>query len=272
MIEREFVKQNLKELQVKEFLAENLKRAGHSATKLQRTPLGEKVIVYASRPGLVVGRKGENINKLTKALKNRFKLENPQIEISEVENPDLDANVVAERITNSLERFGTSEFKGIGHKTMGRVLQSGAIGIEILMSGKIPGSRAKSWRFYQGYLKKCGDIVEGVSKAVSKANLKTGVVGVKVSIMPPDLVLPDHVEILREPEEIIEEVKTETVEEEKVETKDESKKVKKPVKKVKDKKEPVKEEKSEPVKEKVQEPIKEDKEPKDESKGTKTTN
>ena len=233
MIERAFVTQKLREFQIKEFIAKSLKRAGHSATKLQRTPLGEKVIIYASRPGLVVGRKGENINKLTKALKKKFELENPQIEINEVENPDLDAQVVAERIVNSLERFGTGEFKGIGHKTMEHVMNAGALGVEILLSGKIPGSRAKSWRFYKGYLKKCGDVSEGVRKACSTAQLKTGSIGVKVSIMPPDIRLPDKVIILEEVEEVVEEIEPEEIKEEKKEK--ETKKPKKEIKKTKKK-------------------------------------
>ena len=120
-----------------------------------RTPLGEKIIIYTSRPGLIVGRKGENIKKLTKNLKKKFDLENPQIEIAEVDKIMLDPQIVAERIASSLERFGSNRFKGIGHKTMEEVIQSGALGIEIVISGKIPGARAKSWRFYKGYLKKC---------------------------------------------------------------------------------------------------------------------
>ena len=89
-------------------------------------------------------------------MKDIFNLENPQVEISEVEIPDLDANIVAERIVNSLERYGHQRFKGIGHKAMEDVMRAGALGIEILISGKIPSDRSKSWRFYQGYLKKSG--------------------------------------------------------------------------------------------------------------------
>ncbi len=195
MIEREFVAQKLKEYQIQEFMKSNLKGAGHSYTKVQRTPLGEKIVVFASKPGLVVGRKGANIKKLTSALKKKFKLENPQIELNEVANIDLDASIVAERIANTLERFGAARFKGVGHKTMQYVMGAGAKGIEIIISGKIPSSRAKNWRFYQGYLKKCGDTaLEGVDYAEEKALLKTGTIGIKVRIMPPDTVVPDTVE------------------------------------------------------------------------------
>ena len=196
MIERKFVREKLKELAVHEFISSSLQNVGHSRTKLMRTPLGEKVTVYASRPGLVVGRKGENIKKLTTALKKGFNLENPQIEIAEVEKPNLDAQIVAERIASTIERFGAKKFKGVGHKTMSDVMNSGALGVEIIISGKVPSQRAKSWRFYKGYLKKCGNIsIEGVRHAVASARTKTGAIGVRVSIMPPDVKLPDDIQV-----------------------------------------------------------------------------
>jgi len=195
MIETKFIRDIVREFQIAEFISESLKNVGFSHVKVHKTPLGEKIVIHASRPGLVVGRKGENIQKLTTSLKSKFKLENPQIEIIEVEQPMLDSNIVAERIASSLERFGLSKFKGIGHKMLADVMGAGAQGVEIIISGKIPSSRARRWRFYQGYLKKSGDIaVSGIRKSYAQARLKTGIVGIQVRIMPPDLELPDKVE------------------------------------------------------------------------------
>ncbi len=197
MIEREFIVQKTKEYYIKQYIEQKLKGVGISQIKLKKIPLGEKIILYTSRPSLLVGSRGANIKDLTKVLKKEFKLENPQLEINEVKDVFLDAKIVAERIASSLERFGSARFKSIGHKIMENVLNSGALGVEVSMSGKIPGARAKSWRFYQGYLKKCGDIaLVGVRKAKTTAVLKTGVIGIQVAIMPPDLVLPDYVGIL----------------------------------------------------------------------------
>jgi len=199
MIERKFVAERLKERQIQQYIADTLKNVGHSHTKLMRTPLGEKIIIFAARPGLVVGRKGENIKKLTLVLKKRFNLENPQIEIAEVENQMLDAQIVAERIAATLERFGLQKFKAVGHKTMQDVMNAGALGVELKISGKIPSARAKSWRFYSGYLKKCGNIaLISVRRAKASANMKTGTVGIKVAIMPPDIKLPDDIEVIKE--------------------------------------------------------------------------
>ena len=219
MIERDFVKQKKKEFQGRMFISDTLKNVGHSYTELQRTPLGEKVIIHSSRPGLIVGRKGQNISRLTELLKNKFKLENPQVEISEVQHPDLIANIVGERISGALERFGSNRFKGIMHRTMSDVLAAGARGVEIRLSGKLPGARAKSWRVYGGYLKKCGDAaIMHVSKANVVAKLKSGVIGIQVSIMPPGVTMPDTIKII-DPEETKEEPDKEEKSEEKIEEK-----------------------------------------------------
>jgi len=199
MIEREFVSRKKKEFQIQEFIKENLSGVGLSHSKILRTPLGEKIIIHAARPGLIIGSGGSNIKKLTQDLKNRFGLENPQIEIDEIKDTNIVAAVVAERIANSLERYGTMRFKGIGHRVMSDALNAGAKGIEILISGKIPSSRARTWRFYYGYVKKCGNAAMTlVDIAYETAHLKSGAVGIKVSIMPPNVRLPDDVKFREE--------------------------------------------------------------------------
>ena len=216
MIERDFVRQKKREFQVQEFISSTLRNVGHSYTELQRTPLGDKVIIHTSRPGLIVGRKGQNIGKLTETLQGQFDLENPQVEISEVEDPDLDARIIAERIGSSLEHFGSNRFKGIMHKTMENVLAAGAVGVEIKLSGKLPGSRAKSWRIYGGHLKKCGDAaIVHVRKAIVIARLKSGVIGIQVSILPPGITMPDTIRFISQEKE----AETEKPEEGKAEVK-----------------------------------------------------
>jgi small subunit ribosomal protein S3 len=197
MIERQFIAEKLKEFEIEKFISKRIPGAGFSHTKVVRTPLGDKIIIYAARPGLVVGRKGENIRNITDGLKKNFKLENPQVEIAEIEEPMLNARVVAEKIKDSLERFGLMRFKRIGYSMLEGVMRSGALGVEILISGRIPSARARTWRFYQGYLKKSGTTSYlDVDKAITRAELKTGTVGIKVSIMPPDIKLPDDIKLI----------------------------------------------------------------------------
>lgn len=195
-IERKFIQQNLREFQIKEHVFKVLGKVGVAHLKLQRTPLGEKILITCSRPGLVVGRGGQNIQHLTQELKEEFGLENPQIEIEETPEAMLEPSILAEMISNSLERFGPGRFKGIGHKALNESMRAGAKGVEILISGKVPSQRARTWRFYAGYLKKCGDVAtEGVDVAYRIARLKLGVVGIKVSVVPPTTVLPDTIDI-----------------------------------------------------------------------------
>ncbi len=204
MIERQFVSQKIKEFQVQEHIKSQLVGTGFSHIEIQRTPLGEKVIIFTARPGLVVGRKGENIKKLTNVLKKRFKMENPQIEIGEIESPMLDAYYVADKISATLVKFGSKRFKSIGYKTLQDILDHGASGAEIVISGKVPSARARSWRFKAGHLKKSGDIsANQIKRAIATANLKSGTVGIKVSIMTPDITLPDRVYIVDKNAELV---------------------------------------------------------------------
>ena len=192
MIERKFIAQKIRESQIQEYMAKVLSKAGYSHTEIHNTPLGEKITIYTTRPGLVVGKAGENVKKITAYLKKRFKLENPQIEIGDVQNPLLDVQYVADRIAYNLERFGAKRFKSIGYKMLQDVMNAGAVGAEIVLSGRIPSARARSWRFSSGYLKKSGDIaVSFVKHAKVSVNLTIGTVGVKISIMTPDIELPD---------------------------------------------------------------------------------
>jgi len=197
MIEKKFVKQRLKEIEIQNFVADKLSNSGHSRIEIKHTPLGDKIIIYSGRPGLIVGKKGENIKMLTTTLRTKFNLENPQIEIGGVDSPMLDPNSVADRIVYSLEKFGPKRFKFLGYETLKEIMKAGAIGAEIVIGGVgVPGARAKSWRFSAGHLKKSGDISASyVLRATTVANLRRGAIGIKISIIPPETILPDKIEL-----------------------------------------------------------------------------
>jgi len=198
MIEREFIRQKAKYLKIKEYIENRVSKAvGIGSIVIEKTPMGEKIIISAVRPGLIIGRGGKSITELTSVLRAKFKLENPQIEVQEVENPFVNATIVARRMAADLERFGAKRYKSIGYRALTNILGSGAIGAEIRISGKgIPGKKARSWRFYGGYMKKCGDVaVTGVDSAQSRANLRSGTVGIKVRIMPQNIALPDRIHV-----------------------------------------------------------------------------
>lgn len=199
MIEKKFVAEKIKEFEVGGFIAKQIGKGNYTFFEIKKTPLGEKIVIHTGRPGVVVGKKGENIRTLTMVLKNKFSMDNPQIEVIEVMKPELDAQSMAEQIVNTLERFGPKRFKSTGYQSLQKIMDAGALGAEIIIGGRgVPSTRAKSWRFYNGYLKKCGDVaVSQVGRGFCVANLRSGSIGVKVRIMPPTVDLPDKISIIK---------------------------------------------------------------------------
>lgn len=211
MIEKKIIQAKLIEYKITEFIKLQNKDLPVKAVSFERNPVGERITIYTSTPGLVIGREGSNIKKLTIALKKKFKFENPQIKIGEVKEAYLSAPIVAKMIANDLARFGSQKFKLSGFKSLTRIMDCGAMGCEIKISGKLPSSRSKSWRFHKGYLKKTGYVSDFlVDKGVESITLKTGVVGIKVQIMLPGTPLPDRIVFKTEVAPVV------TAEEEKV--------------------------------------------------------
>ena len=172
----------------------------------------EVVIVYAERPGMVIGRGGKNVRSITNTLKNQFGLDNPQIEVKEVSVPELNPKIMAYKIANMLQRG--MHFRRVAYSTIRRIMGAGAQGVEVTISGKIRGSRSAVAKFVEGYIKKCGEpSIRLVEEGFATVQLKPGVLGIYVRIMPPETVLPDSVEILP-PKMIIEEDDGEVIEEE----------------------------------------------------------
>ncbi len=193
MIERKFVKEKLKEVRIKEYLKKRLNRVGFSHVDIIKTPFGYKVVIYASRPGLVVGRRGSNVQEMEKILEEKFGLESPTIEVREVSDPNLDAQVVADRIANQIISFGPSKIKAIGYKNLQLIMNAGAIGAEIEINGRT-GQKANTWKFYDGYLPKSGEVVDRfVRKGFKEALTKMCVMGISVKILPPGIMMPDRI-------------------------------------------------------------------------------
>lgn len=216
VVERKILKIRSDIFALDNFIRKKLNDVPVKEVTLDKTPTGERVTIYTSAPGLVIGREGSNIKKLTKALKEDYKLKNPQVKIGEVKVSHLSAKIVAKLIANDLARFGSQKFKLTAFKNLMWIMSAGAMGAEIRITGKIPSSRAKSWRFHKGYLKKTGYVSDFlVDKAVESVTLKSGVVGIKVDIMLPDTPLPDKIKFIENStvEETIETQEKEKLEE-----------------------------------------------------------
>ncbi|MFP4401726.1 MAG: 30S ribosomal protein S3 [Candidatus Nanoarchaeia archaeon] len=216
MIERKIVGDRFLEFKIDTYIREYLKDVPIASVSYEKVPQGEKVTVFTTAPGLVIGREGSNIKQLTVDLKENFGLENPQIKIGEVDERYLSAPIVAKIIANNLASFGPQKFKLTAFKAIQNIMLSGAMGCEIRITGKIPSARAKSWRFFKGYLKKTGYVSDYViDSAIDHITLKSGVVGIKVKIMRADTPLPDKVQFVEQvmPQEIKDLAKSSTSEE-----------------------------------------------------------
>jgi len=145
--EKKFVKFKEEELGIKEYLKKELGKGKISDVDIEYTPVGEKIIVATNRPGLIIGRKGSKIAELTTVLKRKFNLDNPHIEIKDIIDTSLDAQLVADAIANNLERKGSLKFKLIAYRTLRDIMNAGALGAELVLSGKLPSDRARRWRF-----------------------------------------------------------------------------------------------------------------------------
>jgi small subunit ribosomal protein S3 len=199
--ESKFIAENVRRVLLKEYLMKEVSRAGFGGLDVQRTPMGTRVTLITERPGIVIGRRGAAIKNLTRAIEEDFKFDNPQVEVQEVDNPNLNAQIMAEKLAFALERGW--HFRRAGHSTVRRVMDSGARGCHVVIAGKLTGERHRTEKFKEGYIKFCGEPkLKFVRQGFAVAKLKPGVIGVKVEIMAPDARLPDETDVMS-PEEAV---------------------------------------------------------------------
>jgi len=191
---RQLLEKRKKKAEIEEYLREKLKDAGFGGVDIIFTPIGTRVTIYAMHPGRVIGPRGKTIKEISETLMNKFGIENPNVTVTEIEVPELNPYVMAQRIVQALER-------GIRHRRVAfwalrRIMDAGARGVEIEISGKLTSARARTEKYTAGLMPKSGDYALQYVK-VGKASvlLKTGIFGVKVKIYPPDAPLPEEIKL-----------------------------------------------------------------------------
>ncbi len=210
-VERKFIRDRLIKLKVKEWIKEEVKNAGFGGIDIVRTPLGTQVSLFVERPGLVIGRGGRRIRILQEKLKE-FGLDNPQLSVDEVKRPEFNAQLMATLLARALERGWY--FRRAGYRFLYRIMEAGAKGCEIEISGKLVSERARTEKFTAGTIVHTGDpAVELVDKGFDIAIKKLGVYGVSVRIIPPDVELPDEFKVKEVSKEDLEEIKKKVMQE-----------------------------------------------------------
>lgn len=186
LVEEPFAKYKLTK-----YLEKKLERAGLANVEIQRTPMMTRITLEVLNPARIIGREGRIINELTNEIKQKFKIENPQISVVEVQEQFLEPTLVGKRAAKHIEMG--KKIRAVLHFMLKEIMRAGAIGAEIVAAGKIgaKGARSKRLRVMAGYIPKAGEPMKLVKEAHINANTKSGVIGVFVRIVPPGTVFPD---------------------------------------------------------------------------------
>jgi small subunit ribosomal protein S3 len=216
MIERTFIKKNYNKMDLDNYLSNKLARAGYSNLEIIKTPLVTRIVLHVAKPGLAIGKSGSTIKELTEKIAKDFEIDNPQIEIQEVKQPNLNAKIVVEKMSSMIDR-GFS-WRSVAFRTVRDIMSSGAQGVELVFKGALggKGARKRKQRITLGYMKKIGDQAKYVDTAKAASNPKCGAIGIKLSIIHPDVVFPDKVDV----NEVVSRIKAVKKEKEEQETKE----------------------------------------------------
>ncbi len=193
LLKKFFVDYAVRKTKIEEFIKAYLPDESYSKIDFERTPLGVKIVIHTDKPGRIIGSGGRKINEMTDRLKAEFKLENPQVDVKLIPHPDLDAKIIAKKIKAALEKG--YNYKKIGNIMMKRVMDGGAVGVEIVIAGKLGGSKGRTGKFIQGYMKHCGQPAkELVDYGFDEAETKPGKIGIKVRIMKAVPIIASDIE------------------------------------------------------------------------------
>lgn len=178
----------LEDIKIRKILMDRLRLAGITDIEIERLPKSILVTITVSRPGVVIGRGGTGLEEVRKLILDEIrkvrggKLSDLKIDIrvNEVRNPELSAYLVASRIASELER--RMPHRRVVTKAIDRVMQAGAIGVKVILSGRIAGAEiAREEKFQKGSVP-TQTLRENIDYAQVPALLKRGYVGVKVYI------------------------------------------------------------------------------------------
>ena len=216
------IKDNYNMMLLNDFLREKIKESGFSSVEISKTPTGTKIILYVTRPGIVIGRKGSGIKELTERIQTDFGYKNPQISVEEIQKPELSPSVMCNRMAGHIER-GTA-FRRATMWTMNQIMESGAMGVQITISGKLRGDRSAFEKHTQGVLPRAGNYAKDlVSEDIVHTKTPMGLIGIKIRIARKEKLVPEFEHIEKKP--IVTESTSEDVKE-KIIAKTESEQVK----------------------------------------------
>jgi len=196
---KRIIRDNKERMAVDELLSKEFEEAGYGGITLTKTPLGAQINLYTMRPGRVIGKRGRAIKDASEKLEKKLGLVNPQITVVEIEVPELNPHIMAARVANALERG--VHFRRSIFWSLRRIMDSGALGCEIILKGPIRSARARFEKVSEGYIPKAGEPSKRwLRHATIHVKQKRGILGVTVNIIPPDAKFPDKISLKDLPE------------------------------------------------------------------------
>ena len=200
------IKDNYNMMLLNDFLREKIKDAGFDSVEISKTPTGTKIVLYVTRPGIVIGRKGSGIKDLTEKIQTDFGYKNPQISVEEILKPELSPSVMCNRMSAHIER-GTA-FRRATMWTMNQIMEAGAIGVQITISGKLRGDRSAFEKHTQGILPRAGNYAKNlVSEDIVHTKTPMGLIGIKIRIARKEKIVLEFEHKEKEP------IETESIDE-----------------------------------------------------------
>lgn len=196
---KRIIRDNKERMAVDELLSKEFEEAGYGGITLTKTPLGAQINLFTMRPGRVIGKRGRAIKDASEKLETKLGLTNPQITVVEIEVPELNPHIMAARVANALERG--VHFRRSIFWSLRRIMDSGALGCEIILKGPIRSARARFEKVSEGYIPKAGEPSKRYLRhATIHVKQKRGILGVTVNIVPPDAKFPDKITLKDLPE------------------------------------------------------------------------
>jgi len=184
------IKDNYNMMLLNDFLREEIKESGFHRVEVSKTPSGTKIVLHVTRPGIVIGRKGAGIKKLTEKIESDFGFKNPQISVEEVEKAELSPSVMCNRMAAHIER-GTA-FRRATMWTLNQIMEAGAMGVQIIVSGKLRGDRSAFEKHTQGILPRAGNYAKDlVSEDITHTKTPMGLIGIKIRIARKEKLVPE---------------------------------------------------------------------------------
>ena len=182
------IKDNYNMMLLNDFLREEIKEAGFHKVEVSKTPSGTKITLYVTRPGIVIGRKGSGIKQLTEKVESDFGFKDPQISVEEIQKAELSPSVMCNRMAAHIER-GTA-FRRATMWTLNQIMEAGAMGVQITISGKLRGDRSAFEKHTRGILPRAGNYAKDiVSEDITHTKTQMGLIGIKIRIASKEKVV-----------------------------------------------------------------------------------